>query len=380
MITVLNLKPYRPAAWWSGSRPGGWAVLAVAVGVAVGGCAGARNTTLHPRGETGPAAPGGIEVERRAYLMGTTLEGRVVSASRETGIAALEAAFSEIRRLEAVLSSWTGESEIGRINAASPGTPVGVSGELWALLREVAVWADSTGGAFDPAVGALIDAWDLRGEGRRPSGEALDAALGATGLDRFRIDGDSPEVTRLDESAWLDSGAFGKGAALRSVETVLRTHGVRSAYLDFGGQILVFGPRLDGERGWEIAVAHPERRGEGIAALRLAEGSVATSAQSERYVEMEGTRLGHVVDPRTGLPVAGGRSVTVIAQDPMVADILATALLVMGSEEGGEWAEGLQDVGVLFVEEKAGGISERWNPAFESFRVDLTNRGETEYR
>lgn len=354
-------------------------MLAVAAGLGLGGCTAARSPALGPPAQREPS-PIGVEVERRTFVMGTTLEGRVTSATRETGIEALEAAFSEVRRLESVLSSWTGESEIGRMNAAPAGTAVGVSEELWALLREAEAWSDSTGGAFDPAVGALIDAWDLRGEGRRPGVDSLEAALSATGMDRFRIRGDAPEVTRLDEAAWLDSGAFGKGAALRSVEAVLRTHGVESAYLDFGGQILVFGPRPDGEPGREITVAHPERRREGVAALFLEEGSVATSAQSERYVEMEGTRFGHVVDPRTGLPVAGGRSVTVVARDPLVADVLATALLVMGPEEGGKWAEGLQDVGVLFVEEKAGTISERWNPAFESFRVYLTNRGETESR
>lgn len=319
--------------------------------------------------------PPHVWVERRAYVMGTVLEARVAAPTRELGVGALEAAFAEVRRLDGLLSSWRADSEVGRLNATPAGEATEVSPELLEILREVVVWSDSTGHAFDPAVGALIDAWDLRGEGRRPAPAELRAALAASGMDLYRIDGRLRQATRLAPGVWLDSGGFGKGAALRAAEQVLRERGAAAAYLDFGGQVLVFGrsPAAGGE--WEIAIAHPTRRREVVSSIRVHTGSVATSAQSERFVDVEGERLGHVLDPRTGLPVAGGASVTVVAEDAMVADVLATALLVMGPEAGGRWAADLHDTGVLWVVERDGRVQESWNTAFERYRVQPISDG-----
>jgi thiamine biosynthesis lipoprotein len=309
-------------------------------------------------------------VERSAFVMGTVLDARVEAPDREQGMAALEAVFAEVRRLETVLSSWTAESEIGRLNGGAPGAPVRVSGELWELLREAAEWSERTSGAFDPGIGPLVDAWALRGEGRRPTPERLEMAREASGIGRWSIATGVPEVTRPDTVAWLDTGGFGKGAALRSAAAVLRDLGIESAYLDFGGQVLAIGRAPGGTPGWEIRVAHPARRTEPVAKLRLMEGSVASSSQSERFVEAGGERFGHVLDPRTGRPVPGGRSATVVAEDPMVADIVSTALLVMDQDAAARWAAERHDVGVLLLSERDGVVEQWWNAEFERFAIE----------
>lgn len=325
-------------------------------------------------------APEPVWVERRTYLMGTVLEAGIEAPSRGAGVAVLEAVFAEIRRLEEVLSSWTPESEIGGLNGAAPGVPVRVSVELWELLREAAAWSVRTAGAFDPAVGALVDAWDFRGDGRVPGEEELAAALRSSGMDQYRIASDVPEITRLRPGAWLDTGGFGKGAALRAAVGVLRARGIETAYIDFGGQVVALGPPAGEPAGWQIRIAHPTRRQETVAAIRLPAGSVATSSQSERFVEVDGSRYGHVLDPRTGRPVAGGASVTVVASDPLVADILATALLVMGAEEGGRWAAERDDVGVLFLVDQGDAVVQIGNAAFERYRIDQSQEREDDVR
>jgi thiamine biosynthesis lipoprotein len=329
-------------------------------------------SALLPRPPAPQADTADVWVERRTYLMGTVLEAGIEAPSRAAGVAVLEEVFGEIRRLEGVLSSWTPESEIGRLNAAAPCEAVEVTLELWELLREAADWSERTGGAFDPAVGALVDAWDLRGDGRVPDAEALAAALRSSGMARYRVASDGPEVSRLRADAWLDTGGFGKGTALRAAATVLHARGIDVAYLDFGGQVLALGSPAGESAGWEIGVAHPTRRQETVTAIRLHAGSVATSSQSERFVEMDGRRFGHVLDPRTGMPVTGGASVTVVAGDPLVADILATALLVMGPEEGGRWAAERDDVGVLFLVEEGDAVVRSSNAAFARYRNDQT--------
>lgn len=294
--------------------------------------------------------------------MGTTLRVAVAAGTRAEGIAAIENAFTAVRRLDSLLSTWRGDSEIAAVNAAEPGTPVPVSSDLYDLLAEAADWSRRTGGAFDPAVGSLVDAWGLRDVGRVPSPAALAAARSAAGLDGF-VFADAPRtIARRHAGAWLDSGGFGKGAALREAARALRARGVASARLNFGGQVLVFGPPPRGEA-WVVPVAHPGRRNEPVASLRLRDRSASTSSQSERGVTAGGRRLGHVLDPRTGEPVPAWGSVTVVAADPMVADILSTALLVMGPDEAWRWAEGRRDVGVLLLVEREGRVLPRWNEA-----------------
>lgn len=302
-------------------------------------------------------------VERSAYVMGTVLRLEVAGATRTCALAAAEAALAEIERLEAVLSSWREDSELGRLNASRTTVPSPASTELRGLLAEAAGWREATGGAFDPAIGALIDAWDFRGAGRVPATAELAAALQATGLAACY---DVAVGRRLQERCWLDSGGFGKGAALRAAAGVLRAHGVSRATLDLGGQLQVLGPALP------VAVAHPSERSRPVRALRVADASVATSAQSERFLELDGVRYGHVLDPRTGVPVAAWGSVTVVAADAFAADALSTALFVMGPEAALAWARSRADIGVLVLELRGDDLVASWNPALESFLVPLT--------
>lgn len=321
------------------------------------------------RGPSGAPAPQ-VWVERESYLMGTLLRARVVVREREEGVEAVERAFAEVRRLEQLLSSWRDDSELARVNSAPPGTPVPAHPELFALLDEARRWAAATGGAFDPGVGALVDAWELRGEGRRPTPEALGRARAATGIARFAFDPRARTVARADSAGWIDTGGFGKGAALREVDRVLEREGVHVALVDFGGQLLARGAPA-GKAGWRVVVAHPSRREEAVMEIAVRDRSVATSSQSERFVEAEGERIGHLLDPRSGLPVPAWGSVTVVAEDPLVADVLSTALFVMGPEEGMRWAREREDVGVLFLTEREGRVEARWNPAFEGYRAKI---------
>lgn len=305
----------------------------------------------------GPAA----RVEREFYTMGTALRARVEAASSDAASRALEDAASEVERLAALLSTWDPATPMSVVNHAPVGEPTSAPAELVALLVEAEAWARGTGRAFDPAVGALVDAWDLRGEGRHPDAGALATALEAVGPGAFSVDATAGTLTRHVSAAWIDTGAFGKGAALRAAATVLRRNAVDRALLDLGGQILAV--TGIGQEPWTVAVAHPSRRMDAAAWLRLTEESVATSGNSERGLVVDGRSVGHILDPRTGEPVPFWGSVTVVSVDPLVADILSTALYVMGPNTGLAWAEELPDVGVLFLIEVDGKIQTLHNQA-----------------
>lgn len=303
---------------------------------------------------------GTARVERNVYLMGTTLSVTVEAADRRRAVEATDVAVREVARVEGLLSSWDSTTALARLNRAEPGRPVQPPAELLAILAEAWAWADSTGRAFEPAVGPLVDVWGLRTGGRSPSENEIEEALAAVRAG-FTIDAAAGTAVRNAPGAWIDAGAFGKGAGLRAAAGALRNEGVERALLDLGGQGVAIGAPLRRE-GWRIAVAHPVRRTETVALLAVRDASVATSGASERP--------GHLLDPRSGRSLPAWGSVTVVATDPLVADALATALFVLGPAEARRWVEGRPDVGVLLLEEGGAGLEAWWNEAMEPRLVE----------
>ncbi len=309
-----------------------------------------------------------VEVKREAWTMGTRLQVVVQSPSRARGRALSEALVREVEKADNLLSTWDPGSALSRANRSDPGVPAPLPPPLAPLLAEVLEEARHTRGAFDPGVGALVDAWDLRGGGRTPGPDALEAAKNASGFRHFVADPRSNTLRRLHPGAWLDSGAFGKGAALRSVLRRLEGAGdggsppVGRVLVDLGGQVLAVAPP---SRPWILGVAHPRRRTRSVLRLSVHDRSVATSGTSERWVEVAGERLGHILDPRTGRPAPPWGSVTVVSADPLEADILSTALYVMGPEAGLAWAREHTTAGVLFLEFREEGLRATWNGAME---------------
>ncbi len=288
-----------------------------------GGVAGARQT---------PAAL--LPVERTVHLMGTwaTLVAR--APDRVAGLQALERMVRVIERTEASLSTWRNDSVLSALNRHPVDEPFALPAPLCGLWPRLARWHRVTGGAFDPAVGRLVEAWGLRAGGAVPASDVLRAAREATGFAHFRFDAETCRVTRRAD-ATLDAGAFGKGEALRRM---VRAPSEGLPWMvDFGGQIAV--GAHPAAAGWPVAVAHPARRHQPALELVLVAGSLATSGASERVGVVEGQSVTHILDPRTGRPVEHAESVTVWHEDPLAADVLSTALYVMGADAGMEYAE-----------------------------------------
>jgi thiamine biosynthesis lipoprotein len=287
-------------------------------------------------------------VERVVYLMGTRATLAVEAADRPTAVRQLEEMVQSLEQTEAVLSTWRGDSVLSTLNRQPVAAPLDLPPSVCALWSELTAWHRETEGAFDPAVGTLIEAWGLRDGGRRALSDELAAARATTGMAHFRFDAAACRVTRL-AAVKLDAGAFGKGAALRRL---LRSHTGSGPWMaDLGGQVVVSGAPRDG---WRVALAHPARRADTLLELALRGGSLATSGASERSFEVEGERIAHILDPRTGRPVARRESVTVWHQDPLAADILSTALYVMGPEAGLRYAEAHRVSALFLVPSGAG--------------------------
>jgi len=288
------------------------------------------------------AGPAPAATERARWLMGTLFTFRASGDPVVVG-RALDAALDTVASLEARLSNWRATSELSRLNSTGAGE---ISPALAAVLDSAIALARSTSGAFDPTVESLSLAWDLRGQGRVPPAHELDAARARVGWERVRLGGVSAGATRADlGGAALDLGGIGKGFALDRAADVLRAQGVAGAALDAGGQWRVFGVGA-----CSLWVAHPADRDRPAVQVAMRDGSLSTSAQSERFVRAGGRRIGHVIDPRTGQPLATHASVSVWARSGTRADALSTALLVMGHDGARAFAAAHPDIGVLWLE------------------------------
>ena len=280
--------------------------------------------------------PAAVRVERTVFLMGTVATFVAEAPDREIGVTKLERMVRVIEETEAELSTWRDDSVLSALNRQPVDTWLTLPESACVLLDQVAAWHRATEGAFDPAVGRLIDAWALRDAGHVPHADAIAKAKARSGFQHVVVD---PERCAASRSAdvRLDAGGFGKGAALERVRRA--EQGEPGAWLiDFGGQVAVSSRSAEGA--WSVALAHPEHREMPVVELSLDEGSLATTGGSERDVVIDAdTRIGHVIDPRTGATVSRPSSVTVWHRDALAADILSTALYVMGPDDALPWAE-----------------------------------------
>ena len=308
------------------------AVLLLAAGVVFPPDGGNHASAIGAGGSH--AGDGPLEVTREVYLMGTRATLTTVDTDRARALERLEALLGPLEQTEARLSTWREDSEVSRLNASAGSGVFALSPSLCAAFREIDRWQAETRGAFDPAIGALAVAWDLHGRGRLADRGAIAAALRHSGWRRTGFDRAACTMTLPDGGA-IDVGGFGKGEALEQARS---TAGDGAGWMiDLGGQIAAGGTAP--ASGWTVAIAHPVHRGVPFLSCAVTSGSLSTSGGSERDLRVRGRRVGHILDPRTGRPAAFHGSVTVWHDSALVADILSTALYVMGPEEGIRWSD-----------------------------------------
>jgi thiamine biosynthesis lipoprotein len=304
-------------------------------------------------------ADAGDVVVRELYLMGTRATIALRSGDRVQGLQTIEGAVRVLESTEAQLSTWRDDSVISLLNRHPINEPLQLPPALCRTFAVLTDWYAMTERTFDPGIGRLTDAWGLHAGGRVPDARLLRGAREVSGLHHFSFDRDRCQVARTAD-ATIDVGGFGKGDALDRVADVL---GDRSWMIDLGGQVAV--RVAPGDRGWPVALAHPRDRQRALFEVSLREGSLSTSGGSERDSDVNGRRIGHILDPRSGRPAAFDGSVVVWHRDALVADILSTALYVMGPRDGLGFSARQGIAACFFVPEQNGGVRTLMSPAFK---------------
>jgi len=280
------------------------------------------------------------------YAMGTVLELTLLGAEAPALDAARAAAFEEVRRVEELLSRWHAISEISRLNAAAGTGPQALDPEALALLERCLGFTRTTAGAFDVTVGPLIALWRRAEERGALPGEAeLVAARVRVGPGQLEIGSDGRVA--LEAGSSVDLGAVAKGYALDRVRARL-PDAVEAALLNFGQSSTWAIGRPPGEEGWRLLIQAPGGGYAGTIALR--DQALSASGSVSQWREIGGRRFGHVIDPRDGQPLTRELQSLVVAGDATLAEAMATAVVVLGPEEGIGLAQSLTGVEALLLD------------------------------
>jgi thiamine biosynthesis lipoprotein len=273
------------------------------------------------------------QLERTTDAMGATFSVVLYGSDRVAMNQAIDAAFEEVHRLDALLSNYQPASEWSHINREAAAGPVAVSPELFRLLSDCIEYSRASEGTFDLTVGPLMRAWGFFGGERHvPSPDQLRDALDLVGYQHVQLNAHKRTV-RFDRlGVEIDPGGVGKGYAVDRMVEILRTRGLRNALIAASGSsIFGLGNPPQEPRGWPISIADPWDHRENAAHVFLKDLSLSTSGTYEKSFRAGGHRYSHIMDPRRGVPAESAVQVTVIAPRAIDSEVWAKPYFIQGS-------------------------------------------------
>lgn len=282
------------------------------------------------------------------FLLGTVVEITVIG-DRSSAQHAMKRAFDEIKRIDDLMNVYNENSEITRINRSAGKSAVIVSPDTLNVIEQSLKFAELTGGALDITVGPLMELWGFRGGKKKvPSYKELSEKLPLVDYKKVVVDKAHSSVKAVSPGMQIDVGAIAVGYAVDRAVGVLKEEGIKSALVNAGGEIYALGSP-PGKHAWRIGIQHPRRRGELLGILRLKDKAVSTSGDYENFFQVNGRRYCHIMNPKTGKPVEGIMSVTVIADGATEADALSTALFPLGAKGGMKLVEEHEGLDCIIV-------------------------------
>ena len=300
--------------------------------------------------------------------MGTTFRIVFYAADEATAKKAAKAAFKRVAELNAIMSDYQPTSELTRLCEKAGGAPVEVSADLFEVLKRSEEFAKLTDGAFDISISPVVRLWrKARRTGELPKADAIKKALQLVDYRKIKFDAKARTVQLLLIGMLLDLGGIAKGYAADACLAILRRHGIARALVAAGGDIAV-GDAPPDAPAWKVGIAPLKNPGaEPTHYLALSNAGVSTAGDAEQFVEIDGKRYSHIIDPKTGYGLVGRRSVTVIAPTATASDGLDTGLCVLGVERGLKIVESREDVAALFVFETGKGIETTASKRFAKY-------------
>jgi FAD:protein FMN transferase len=281
-------------------------------------------------------------IKRSTLAMGTMMEVQIRGVDEDAANKAIEESFAEFKRLDTLFSTYLIGNEMWRINNSESDTII-INEEVFSVLKRCdEIWRE-TDGAFDPAIGKLIDIVGFeKDKPALPSPEQIKAALEKVGWKKIKLE--EPNVLIKPSHVKISLNACIPGYAADKVSKMLLQKGIKNFLVNAGGEIVAKGSD------WKIGIQHPRKQNEILNSILIDGIGVSTSGDYQQYFNKNGKRYSHIFNPVTGLPANSCEAVTIIAKDGLTSDALSTGIFVMGPEKGMELIEKLPGVEALIVD------------------------------
>ena len=287
-----------------------------------------------------------------SLLMGNQFEISAVSTSEEQANRCINAGINEIKRIEKLLTTYHESSETNLINRNDGIAGVKVSEEIFNFIERSIRISAVTQGAFDITYGSIDKSlWNFDTQMKSlPDKETAKEMVRLINYKNILLDKENSTVFLKDKGMRIGFGGIGKGYAAEMAKTTMQQMGVSSGIVNASGDLTTWGLQPNGEE-WTIGIANPNIVGEIFSFLKISGLAVATSGNYEKFIVIDGKKYSHTIDPRTGLPVTGIKSVTIITKNAEIADAMATPVTIMGVKAGLHMINQINDIEVIIIDD-----------------------------
>ncbi|WPQ60401.1 FAD:protein FMN transferase [Chitinophaga sancti] len=284
-------------------------------------------------------------------LMGNRFELTVVCDNEQKASAHIHAAIEEIRRIERLLTTFNEESQTSLINRNAGMQPVVVDREVCELILRAAKISRITQGAFDLSYGSVDKSlWNFDQQMTAlPDPDIAREMVKLIDYRNIMVNPASNEVMLLKKGMRIGFGGIGKGYAAECAKQLLRQRGVHSGIVNAAGDLTAWGTQPDGTP-WTVGIADPDSTHHPFSYLNISDQAIATSGNYEKYVIIKGKKYSHTIDPKTGLPVTGIKSVSIISTNAEIADAMATPVMIMGIRAGLNMINQIKQIACIIVD------------------------------
>ena len=289
---------------------------------------------------------------RTLKLMGNRFQITAVSENEERAVRSIDKAVEEISRIEQLLTTYREDSETSLINRNAGLAPVTVSRETFEIIERSIRISRITQGAFDITYGSVDRRlWKFdTGMKALPDRETARKMVRLINYRNIELDQAHSRVFLKEEGMRIGFGGIGKGYAAERAKWVMMQMGIESGIVNASGDLTAWGHQPDGKP-WTIGIANPNEAGKLFSYMNISNMAVATSGNYEKFIFIDGKRYSHTIDPRTGLPVTGIKSVTIITPNAEIADAMATPVMIMGIKAGLDMINQIKDIEAILIDE-----------------------------
>ncbi len=293
-----------------------------------------------------------VVFKKGTKLMGNHFEISVVAEDEAWATERINGGIAEIQRIEKLLTTFNDESETSLINRNAGIAPVKVSAETFSLIERAIQISRLTQGAFDLSYGSVDKRlWNFDTEMKAlPDKETAKRMVRLINYRNIVLDSENSTVFLREAGMRIGFGGIGKGYAAEKARQVMKAMGVESGIVNASGDLTTWGFQPDGKP-WTIGIANPNASHQLFSYLNVTDMAVATSGNYEKFVMINGKRYSHTIDPRTGLPVGGIKSVTIITPNAVVADAMATPVMIMGIKAGLDMINQMKDIEAIVIDD-----------------------------